>query len=302
MRFVMPVESIVENKGGVIMYDPDSNKILKQYVHDKKWKRVGWRGGRVYGNHLIATDWNELHYFNIKKWSYEKSFIKNSFNDLHYVEIHDDKLYVVNTGLDAIETFSDPLNPKFEKIDFLFKVNSKIFKNRDIDLETPYNKMMKFKPHSAHPNCIAFDSGKTYVTCFGKNQKFNSGEIIELATGKRVVKKNFDCHDGDFYKGDFYTTYTRHAMILKYKNLSNSTFPVMPSDRIRIGSGRGWWRGMVIANDNIYIFASDGYKKKKTTIRMATINLKSGEKKSVQLPLIDGVYWDTIYQPNIWKN
>jgi hypothetical protein len=88
----MPVESIVQNKGGVIMYNPDSNKIMKQYVHDKKWKRVGWRGGKIYGNHLIATDWNELHYFNIKKWKYDRSFQKNTFNDLHYVEIHKDKL------------------------------------------------------------------------------------------------------------------------------------------------------------------------------------------------------------------
>ena len=75
------------------MYDPINNKILKQYVHDKKWKRVGWRGGKVFGNHLIATDWQDLHYFNIKTWKYEKTFQKKTFNDLHYVEVINGKLY-----------------------------------------------------------------------------------------------------------------------------------------------------------------------------------------------------------------
>jgi hypothetical protein len=296
----MPVESIVQNKGGVIMYNPDSNKIMKQYVHDKKWKRVGWRGGKIYGNHLIATDWNELHYFNIKKWKYDRSFQKNTFNDLHYVEIHNDKLYIVNTGLDAIETFNNPLNPEFEKIEFLFDVNPKLFKKRDIPLDNPYNKMMKFKPHSAHPNCITFDKNRILVTCFGKNQKFNSGEIIDLNTGKRLFKRCFDCHDGIFYKDNFYATWTRHATILEYKNLKNNSLPMQPTNKIKIGSGRGWWRGMVIADNKIYVFASDGYKKKETTIRMATIDLKTMEKKSVKLPVIDGVHWDTVYQPNIW--
>ncbi len=96
MKFILPVESIFQNKGGVILYDPDTNTIEKQYVHDKRWRRVGWRGGKIYGDYLIATDWNQLHYFNIKEWKYVKSFSKNTFNDLHYVEVHDDKLYIVN--------------------------------------------------------------------------------------------------------------------------------------------------------------------------------------------------------------
>ena len=51
-----------------------------------------------------------------------------------------------------------------------------------------------------------------------------------------------------------------------------------PTDKIKIDSRKGWWRGMLIINDLIYAFASDGYRRKKTTIRMATINLKTGAK------------------------
>lgn len=302
MRFIIPVESIVQNKGGVILYDPLNNKILKQYVHNKEWTRVGWRGGRIFEDYLIATDWNDLHYFNIKKWKYEKTFKKNTFNDLHYVEIYEDKLYVVNTGLDAIEIFKDPLDPKFKDIHFIFDKNPKIFAKRKFNLKEKYNEMMKIKPHSAHPNCISFFEGKAYITCFDKGQKMNTGEVIELKTGKRVLKNRYDCHDGLFYKGDFYLTWTRHAKVLKVPNFSKQSFPIDPknAEKIKIG-GSGWWRGMIVLDDFIFVFASDGYKKRKTTARMATINTKKGKIEKVKLPVVDGVHWDTIYEPNFYE-
>ena len=58
MKFLIPIESIGQNKGGIIIYDPEQNKILKQYVHKKRTdlQRSGWRGGVLYGKHLITTD------------------------------------------------------------------------------------------------------------------------------------------------------------------------------------------------------------------------------------------------------
>jgi hypothetical protein len=301
LRFILPVESIIQNKGGVILYDPENNKILKQYVHNKEWKRVGWRGGKLYGDYLIATDWSDLHYFNVKKWVYSKVFKKSTFNDLHYVEINDGKLYVVNTGIDAIEIFDDPMNPKFERIEFIFEKNKKLFKQRNIDLGYKYNEVLKMKPHECHPNCISFKNKMILVTCFGKNQKIGSGEIIDLNTGTRVVKQNFDCHDGIFYKDEYYLTHTRHSTILVFKNLQKKNFPLMPYKRIKL-PGKGWWRGMVIVNDYIYVFASDGYRRRKTTIRMCKINInKPTDRKIQKLPVVDGIHWDTIYQPNLYK-
>jgi len=301
MKLVIPVESFVQNLGGVILYDPISNKILKQYVHNKKWKRVGWRGGILHGDYLIATDWQDLHYFNVKNWKYEKTFKKKTFNDLHYIEVHKGKLYVVNTGLDAIEIFNKPMNPEFESLIFLFEKNRRLFKNRSLNRNGKYNDRLKVKPHSAHPNCIAFDKKKILVNCFGKEQRHHTGEVIDLNTGQKVLKKNFDCHDGIFYKGDYYLTRTRFSTILKINNLANRSFPVGKADEVfKIGK-KGWWRGMVIHDDIAYVFASDGYRRKKTTAKMATVNLRTGEKTSRKLPSIDGVSWETIYQPNIYE-
>jgi len=295
MKLIIPVVSIVQNKGGVILYDVESNTILKQYVHKKEWRRCGWRGGKLYGDFLIATDWSDLHYFNVRTWEYVKTFKKNTFNDLHYVEVFNNQLYIVNTGLDAIEIFDDPMNPKFKEIIFLFDKNPELFEKRDLDLSHRYNREMKIKPHAAHPNCISSNEKNIFVTCFGKQQRMNSGEIIKLHNGEKCTSRNFDCHDGHFYKGKFYTTWTRHAQILEFDGLKNAK----PAQRIKIGPG-GWWRGMVIKDDVVYVFASDGYKRKKTTVRLAIVNLKSGKKKIQKLPMIGKVYWDTVYQPNIY--
>jgi len=210
-------------------------------------------------------------------------------------------MYIVNTGLDAIERFDNPMEPKFEAIDLLFQKNPKIFKQRkNINLKGKYNEMLKFKPHSCHPNAITFAKKRIFVTCFAKEQRMNTGEIIDLNTGKRLTTKNYDCHDGMFYGNDFYTTRTRYSTILVFKDLKNKKIPIEPNKVIKIGAGKGWWRGMEIADDKIFVFSSDGYRKKKTTLRLAIIDLKTGKRSKVRLPVEDRVYWDTIYQPNIF--
>ena len=96
-------------------------------------------------------------------------------------------------------------------------------------------------------------------------------------------------------------TRTRYATLLKFKNLKNRTWPVGRPDQIfRIGK-KGWWRGMVIHDDIAYVFASDGYRRKKTTAKMAIINLKTGEHNTKNLPFLDNVRWETIYQPNLYE-
>lgn len=276
MQFILPVESIVQKKGGVVLYDPGSNKILKQYVHDKQGGRpvrVGWRGGQLYDQYIIVTDWSELHYFNVKKWKYERSFKKDTFKNLHNIGIYDDKLYVINTGLNIIEMFKNPLEPEFEKIIY-------------IDLK--------------HPNCIAFKKERIFVTCLGHGDTPNSEGVVELNSGKRIFEDEFSCHDGIFHGNDFYLTHTSQGAILEFKDLCNKKIPISPTNIIKIGAGKGWWRGMIIVEDVVYVFASDGYRKKKATIRMATVNLKTMARTKINLPVVDGIHWDTIYQPNFY--
>jgi len=296
VKFIIPVESVTQNKGGVILYDPDRNEILNHYVHDKTWKhRVGWRGGILYGDYLIATDWTDLHYFNHKTWKYEKFFKKDSFNDLHYLKIKDDQLYVVNTGLDTIEIFNSPMNPKFVLAITLYHRSPNIFKNRDINLKGKFNDRFKVKPHSAHPNSICFGKNNIFVICFEKDSRHNSGEIITL-NGKRVVRAGYSCHDSELYNGDFYTTLTRQSKILVFKDIEKRKYPIQKPDRVLSIRKKGWWRGSIIHKDKLYVFAS--YRVRSPAL-LCIMDLKSGRTKFKRLPKIGKYIWDTVYQPNL---
>lgn len=296
MKLIIPVESVTKNKGGVILYDPEKNKILEQYIHDKQWEyRVGWRGGILYKDYLITTDWTDLHYFNHKTWTYEGSFKKKSFNDLHYLKIHDNQLYVVNTGLDTIEIFNNPMKPKFVSAIRMFVRAPKIFSHRAIDKNEAYNKRFKVKPHSAHPNSICFGEKRTYITCFEKGSRRNSGEIVTL-NGSRVTRSGFSCHDSEIYNGDFYTTLTRQSKVLIFKNIEKRKIPLKRPDVMLPIRRKGWWRGSVIQDEKLYVFAS--YRRNDTAL-MCTMNIKSGRTKFKKLPVKGNIRWDTIYQPNI---
>jgi len=296
MRLIIPTESILQNKGGVIIYNYNTGKIEQQYVHNKKWKRTGWRGGCLYKDTLITTDWTDLHYFDVKKWKYINSYKNNTFNDLHYLEIHNDQLHIVNTGLDCITTTNTPLTPTNIKHEFIFDKIPEI-QNREIDLNEKWNEKFKTK-HVCHPNCISFKDGKTFVTCFeNRTRGKNTGKIIELKSGKTILDK-FNCHDSNWNNNDLYLTHTRPNKIIVLKNVLEKKWPVKIDEVIDI-QRPGWWRGMQIVDNKLYVFASYGYKNNEPTI-LCKIDLKTKKQEFKQLPIVDKIIWDTVYQPIVW--
>jgi len=298
MYFIIPVESIAKQLGGVILYDPVKHEIVKQYVHNKKWIRNGWRGGTICGDYFLATDWQEIHYFNIKKWKYEFSKSKSTFNDLHYLQIFNDQLYVVNTGLDAIEVFQDPFNLNKSEIIFIFD-RIKSYDPKAINLKHDWSKEFKTNPHHCHPNCITVTDKYKFVTCFeDKTRGKSTGNLVELNT-QSIVLPNKNCHDGNFYKGDYYLSATRNSQIYILKDLLNRQWPVNTIDKkIKIGKP-GWWRGSVIHDDHMFIFTSY-VKGKNNSCKIAIIDLNTQQTvEHKSLPKCDGITWNTLYQPNL---
>ncbi len=61
-------------------------------------------------------------------------------------------------------------------------------------------------------------------------------------------------------------------------------------------------QGLILVSDFAYVFGSDGYQNRTSTIRMTKVDLKRRRKgKIIKLPSIDGIHWDTVYQPSIWE-
>jgi len=301
MKFIIPVENIITNNGGLILYDPIHNAILSQYVHNKHWIRSGWRGGVVYKDYFITTDWQDLHYFNLKTWKYEYSYKNTVFNDLHYLVINDDKLYIVNTGLDSIEIFHNPLKPIFINRRFVFQSNLNRFTQRDINLNREWNKEYKIRPHVCHPNCLTIHNDMMLTTCFeNETRGHKTGCIIDINNGKILLDKH-NCHDGIIYKGDFYTSGTRENKIYIIKNIikRRKNWPLKPDDVINIKED-GWWRGMIIKDDILVLFASYGYGKTRAS-KVAVVDLKTKLVAIKTLPQFEGRKWDTVYQPQLFE-
>jgi len=302
MKFLIPVESIKGNLGGVILYDPHNNEVLNQYVHTqrKDLPRSGWRGGVLYNNYLITTDWTDLHYFDYVNWKFIKSFKRNTFNDLHCLVINGDLLYIVNTGIDAIEIMSNPLEPKPKDLIFIFEKN-KIFKKRKINLNEKFNKQYKIEPHVCHPNALEIVNDKMFVTCFEDQTRGNrTGKVIELTSGKLLIK-NQNCHDADFYKNDFYLSGTRENKVYVLKDILNRKWPVKVDEVINLAPNKGWWRGSIIKDDYMYLCASFAYGIDRP-FKMIILNLKTKKIEQVnKLPVLAGKVWDTVYQPILLK-
>jgi len=170
-------------------------------------------------------------------------------------------------------------------------------KKRKIDLSKKWNEKYKTK-HVCHPNCITIKKGLQFVTCFeNETRGKKTGKIVELKT-RQVVLDKHNCHDGNFYRGDFYLSGTREHQIYVIYEMLDQKWPVKIDKKINIGKP-GWWRGMVIHDDKAFIFASYAYGEN-SSCKMAVIDLYDQKTIDiVKLPKHKGIQWDTIYQPNL---
>ena len=209
--------------------------------------------------------------------------------------IHDNLLYIANTGIDAIDVANDIMNPIETSTRFIFD-DVPHFNKKEIDINYAWNKEYKTGRHHCHPNCIFVKKGRAIVTCFeNETRGFSSGKIVDINSGKIVLDKH-NCHDGNLYKGNFYLSWTRKNKILILNNIFDRKLPIKKPDRILDIGGKGWWRGAIVREGKIYVFASYAYNVDRGA-RMAIIDIKTGKSERKSLPVIDGMTWDTIYQP-----
>lgn len=308
-KLLVPVETTTHNKGGVVLYDVDKNKIIKEYIHSRQdgfTKRLGWRGGVLYKNkYLITTDWTHLHYFDIYDWKVIRSVTYNTFNDLHYLQIinheNDEYLYIANTGIDAIERLRNPLNIVNKETFFVFDLNER-FEKRKIDLNHKWNNKYKTSPHVAHPNCITPYKDHIFITCFeDSSRKNNTGCVVDFTTGKILIDKK-NCHDGNIDSGNFYIVESRENKLLTVNNFRNKKWPANIDEEMKIRN-KGWWRGMIINKGKLYLFSSKNYKSGHGPAKLAVCNLRNKSKTWRVKEFPGSSYkWENIYEPVVFES
>ena len=190
------------------------------------------------------------------------------FNDIHHVSLIDNKIYIVNTGLDAIAVFD---RDNLKLVEIISVLDGKKFDPQKID----YRKINSTKPHRSHPNYIFKYKGMIWIT------RFYQQDIFNIITKQSIKISDVGIHDGFVSNEDIYFTSVDGNVIKLNSNnevinynlnlIKNNTKPL------------GWCRGLYINNTDFYVgFSRLRRTKIEENIKWA-IN-KFSVKKKYQLP------------------
>lgn len=164
------------------------------------------------------------------------------FNDVHHVNIINQKLVVTNTGLDSVMLFS--LDGDFEGI---FSTNGDDPWIR-FDPSKDYRKVASTKPHLNHPN-FSFDlDGEIWVT------RFNDRDAVCLSDFSRKIDIRVGKpHDGHVH-GDFiyFTTINGFVVIANKRTLKIENRIDLNAIDTR-DAPLGWCRGICLDGEFAYV-------------------------------------------------
>jgi outer membrane protein assembly factor BamB len=182
------------------------------------------------------------------------------FNDLHHVVTHENKDYIVNTGLDSVVEVVDKVDTKqFSTLQF--SQTSKYQPNID------YRQIATTKPHLTHPNFGFVLNNKLWATrCDTMDAICLEDDSLRIDIGHNLV------HDGVLYKGSIYFTnvdgqvqvFDADTRKLKLTSNLNHFIPNI----------NGWCRGVLPISTNLVVV---GFSKNRSSKKLKVANGSYGK-------------------------
>jgi len=203
-----------------------------------------FKTGTVIGDELIVPSNIEILFIDIDTFKINRVITKPSFTDLHHVTVHDDNLYVANTGVESVQILDfegDILNEYPQVEDATWK---QFGESPDLRL------VASTKPHFVHLNFVFFLDGEPWITRFQKRDAvslFDHGKRIDLAISEGRP------HDGHIV-GDFiYFTLTDGHIVVVNKNTLKREDVIDLNEICNNKLQLGWCRGIEIVGDQAYV-------------------------------------------------
>ncbi len=204
------------DKAALKLIDWDSGRELDslEYITPREFypgsRDMQFKAGSICDDRFIVVTDTEVLFINLNGFSVDKRISLPSFNDLHYATVHNNCLYVVNTGLDIIQLLDHDGNI-IEEVNTSYDPTWKRF-DRTVD----YRKVESTKPHTIHPNYVFFlPDGSRWITRFFKK------DAICIDDNARSIDLNVSegsPHDGKVI-GDFiYFTITDSYIVVVNAN------------------------------------------------------------------------------------
>lgn len=206
-------------------------------------ENVAFTHATLLDNALYLCTRTEVLIYSFPELQLRQHFTHRLFNDVHHIEVIDDRIYVVSTGIDAVLSFS---NETFVLLEHISLRKENIC--NDYPKECDFRKI-NTEPHQIHPNYVFQWQDKIFVSRFNQEDItniHNHAERYEINSGSRI-------HDGIVNGQNIYlTTIDGTVKVLKPKEneaalymdmnqAENSKYPL------------GWCRGLSIDEDFIYV-------------------------------------------------
>ncbi len=286
MKYIIPI-SYFENDGSSKLIEADlkneSVRVLLEYkpenimlLPSKGFTRIDWSSNR---NLFFVGGFNEILLIKPESFQIEDKWHSPDMNDIHDVKVYGNKIYIVNTGKESIDIYSDfgnfissiqfhsqrvhdlrlkGINIDCRNLDIKqsIKYPSDMYINKaevDDNYYTPIESDAPFHQRKIvdcyHLNHICKTKYQTLVTMFMQKQIFdlNNMEVV-------ISDLNSHPHDGFIFQDEFWITCV-DGNILCYKIINGLVTKEIKCcyDIFALTGHTGWCRGLWVTKDYLII-------------------------------------------------
>lgn len=249
------------SKALVCQIEIDSNKQLTrvnqlEYMPERGCEisasdtNIIFKSASLYQNLLYVPTETEIKIIDITTMEEQEAYSLACFNDLHHVIKHNDKLFIANTGLDAVTE----LNVITNEVNHHLALDQTLIRPLD---NVDYRQIASTKPHLAHPNfCFELNNEIWVTRCDLMDAVAINDKSKRLFIGDGLV------HDG-VVSGKFvyFTTVDGHIKVYDKATLKMHADVAVKTIAPEY---QGWFRGICpISQGSILIAMSKPRKSKR---------------------------------------
>lgn len=203
-----------------------------------------FKAGHQYGEIFVVPSNCEILIYDLKNEAIKTCITHPSFTDLHHVVIRNDCLYVVNTGIEAIQIF----NMQGKLIDEYALVDNPTWKS--LENNSDMRLIASTKPHYIHPNYVFFINGEPWVT------RFQNKDAVSLFNSSEKINLNYSNgrpHDGHIVGEFIYFTLTDGYVVVINKENKKLEELINLNEIHYKNKILGWCRGVEILGEYAYV-------------------------------------------------
>jgi hypothetical protein len=214
---------------------------------------VIFKSAHRHQDRLWITTETEIVEYQLPQLQQVKTHSHPSFNDLHHVIKHKDKLFVVNTGLNCVTEY-DPNNQAV----IHHKVDSHSV--LDVQQDTDYRQRVSTKPHLCHPNfCFVIDQQIWVTRCDLMDAICLDDHSKRIDIGSGLV------HDGVVFNK--YVYFSTVDGLIKIFNIESFCLIACIDMSLYVPDLNGWCRGIMPLSYNRLLVGISQFRPSKRPLK-----------------------------------